>query len=153
MPFFFYSFFLNITWKDGTFIGFGWAINREKRYQVKKSNSWIWTLSIDITIFGIWWLASLLNLLISNRENECQSHRKWNSWTNHQMHLNDYLFSLTTEEHCKRIAHNIEELWQFPHVIGDWKLAVAEVPARSSTLYHDCKWTFSIALSAICRCH
>ena len=69
-----------------------------------------------------------------------------------KVHLNDYLFSLTTEEHCKRIAHNIEELWQFPHVIGDWKLAVAEVPARSSTLYHDCKWTFSIALSAICRC-
>lgn len=36
-----------------------------------------------------------------------------------KVHLNDYLFSLTTEEHCKRIAHNIEELWQFPHVIGD----------------------------------
>lgn len=56
-----------------------------------------------------------------------------------KVHLNDYLFSLTTEEHCKRIAHNIEELWQFPLVIGDGKLVVAEAPDRSSTLYHDCK--------------
>ena len=43
-------------------------------------------------------------------------------------------------------------MWQFPHVIGtiDGKHVVIEAPAKSGTLFHNYKGTFSIVLLAVC---
>ena len=52
----------------------------------------------------------------------------------------------------KNIAQEFGDLRQFPHVVGaiDRKHVVIEAPAKSDTLYHNYKGTFSIVLLAVC---
>ena len=56
------------------------------------------------------------------------------------------------EEQWKKISQDFDDMWQFPHVIGaiDGKHVVIEASAKSGTLYHNYKGTFSIVLLAIC---
>ena len=66
--------------------------------------------------------------------------------------LQDYMSPPETQEHWKNIAEEIGDLWQFPHVVGakEEKHVVIEAPAKSGTLYHNFKETFSIVLLALC---
>ena len=63
-----------------------------------------------------------------------------------------YMFAPENEKQWKMIAQDFEDVWQFPHVIGaiDGKHILIEAPAKSGTLYHNYKGTFSIVLLAIC---
>ena len=69
-----------------------------------------------------------------------------------QVLLQDYMSPPETEEQWKNIAQEFGDLWQFPHVVGaiDGKHVVIEAPAKSGTLYHNYKGTFSIVLLAVC---
>ena len=70
-----------------------------------------------------------------------------------QVLLQDYMSPPETEEQWKNIAQEFGDLWQFPHVVGaiDGKHVVIEAPAKSGTLYHNYKGTFSIVLLAVCE--
>ena len=70
-----------------------------------------------------------------------------------QVLLRDYMSPPETEEQWKNIAQEFGDLWQFPHVVGaiDGKHVVIEAPAKSGTLYHNYKGTFSIVLLAVCE--
>ena len=50
------------------------------------------------------------------------------------------------------MTQEVGDLWQFQHVARaiDGKHVVIETHARSSTLYHNYKGTFSIVLLALC---
>ena len=69
-----------------------------------------------------------------------------------QVLLQDYMSPTETEDQWKNIARDFDGLWQFPHVVGaiDGKYVMTEAPAKSGTLYHNHKGTFSIVLLAVC---
>ena len=69
-----------------------------------------------------------------------------------QVLLQYYMSPPETKEQWKNIAQEFGDIWQFPHVVGaiDGKHVVIEAPARSGTLYHNYKGTFSIVLLAAC---
>ena len=69
-----------------------------------------------------------------------------------QLILQDYMSPTEPEEQWKDFAQEFGDLWQFTHVVGaiDGKHVVAEAPAKSGTLYHNYKGTFSIVLLAVC---
>ena len=63
-----------------------------------------------------------------------------------------YMSPPETEVQWRRISQEFQDIWQFPHVVGalDGKHIVIEAPAKTGTLYHNYKGTFSIVLLAIC---
>ena len=69
-----------------------------------------------------------------------------------QVLLHDYMWPPEAEEQFKNIAQKFGHLRQFPHVVEaiDRKHVVIEAPAKSDTLYHNYKGTFSIVLLAVC---
>ena len=69
-----------------------------------------------------------------------------------QVLLQSFMSPPETEEQWRSISQEFNDLWQFPHVVGaiDGKHVVIESPAKSGTLYHNYKGTFSIVLLAIC---
>ena len=69
-----------------------------------------------------------------------------------QVLLQDYMSLPEIEEQWKNIAQEFGDLWQFPHVVGaiERKYVVNKAPAKSDTLYHNYKGTFSIVLLAVC---
>ena len=65
-----------------------------------------------------------------------------------QVLLQDYMSPPETEEQWKNLAQESGDLWRFPHVVGtiDGKHVVIEAPAKSGTLCHNYKGTFSIVI-------
>ena len=56
-----------------------------------------------------------------------------------------------TEDDWKRIENEFYELWNFPNCVGaaDGKHVVITYPAKSGSLFFNCKHTFSINLMAL----
>ena len=69
-----------------------------------------------------------------------------------QVLLQDFMSPPEIKEQWKNIAQKFGDLWQLPYVVGaiDGKHVVIEALAKSGTLYHNHKGTFSIVLLAAC---
>ena len=63
-----------------------------------------------------------------------------------------YMSAPENEEQWKKNSQDFKNLWQFPHVFSaiDGKHVVIEAPAKSGTLFHNYKGTFSIVRLAVC---
>lgn len=62
-----------------------------------------------------------------------------------------YLKFPDSEDEWKVVAHDFEDMWNFPHCLGamDGKHCRIDPPLRSGSLYHNYKETFSIVLLAV----
>ena len=65
-----------------------------------------------------------------------------------QVLLQDYMSPPEIEEQWKNIEQKSGDLWRFPHVVGtiDGNHVGIEALAKSGTLYHNYKGTFSIVI-------